>query len=193
MFENIKNKYNPYEIQNKKQNLIKINNMIKNIITYKEEIIKMIILIKEKYEVFFYLMNSICEIKLSLYLLKKCENDNKNLQLDEVFNSFKILESSLYEDYEKNLEFNEESVKNIIAYTAKLIKNNDNTKIFKFFLKQLIFFANKFRNENKKILICIENAKKLYESSNYIEGINIILRTLEIIKNSAKKNHILKI
>jgi len=94
----------------------------------------------------------------------------------------------------KNYAFNFKYVNEQIELLKQLVISYynacslDNT--MKYYLRCLIFSANKYRHEDKMIEESIQEAERLYQAKKYKEGFDYLFKTLEHIKLSAKVNHI---
>ena len=62
--------------------------------------------------------------------------------------------------------------------------------MMRYYLRCLIFSANKYRHEDKMIEASIQEAEKLYKDKKYTEGFDTLYKTLEHVKDSAKINHV---
>jgi septation ring formation regulator EzrA len=133
---------------------------------------------------------------MTLIQLNNCNsspNTSQNTINSNIKNLLMIIEDielKIKTDYEKNYLYAKEEINNILQQVPQLIDSYSLNNTLKYFLKRLLFFSNKFRNENDEIKKIIKNCETLYMQNKYTEGIDKLLVMLNNIKLSAHNNNI---
>lgn len=153
--------------------------------------------ITNKYQSSIVLINDLFDLQWTFVQLKSFNiaiddplNKNTISNIDQNLNKINELIVLINKNYAYNYEYvsNEiETLKQLVIsyYNACSL---DNT--MRYYLRCLIFSANKYRLEDKMIEASIQEAEKLYKNKKYREGFDVLYKTLEHIKDSAKINHI---
>ena len=176
-----------------------LNNLLVLIDQYKiweSRLIKFKNNIWNKYFLTIQLINDIYELQFAFnqfIIIKKELNpfDINSIQnLNENLSALNHLISLMQSNFETNYKEVYDAVtemKNDENNYYELIKKDI---VIKFYAQKLIFYTNRYRNENKEIENALSNAESLYNNKKFDEVIDEILPILENIKISAKLNHI---
>ncbi len=168
----------------------------KDVIKWQSNIINLWKDITSKYQSSIALINDLFDLQWTFTQLKNFKS-TINSQNEEIIKS---IDQSLIKINEliglirKNYAFNFKYVNEQIELLKQLVISYynacslDNT--MKYYLRCLIFSANKYRHEDKMIEDSIQEAERLYQVKKYKEGFDYLFKTLEHIKLSAKVNHI---
>lgn len=169
----------------------------KKVVTWQNNITNLWKDITNKYQSSIVLINDLFDLQWTFVQLKSFKiaiddplNKNTINNIDQNLNKIKELIVLINKNYAYNYEYvcNEiETLKQLVIsyYNACSL---DNT--IRYYLRCLIFSANKYRLEDKTIEASIQETEKLYKAKKYREGFDILYKTLEYIKDSAKINHV---
>lgn len=152
--------------------------------------------ITKKYQTSIVLINDLFDLQWTLSQILSYKNTINPHDKDAIANISENLETAnkLIDLIHKNYAFNYDYVCKTIETLKETIVSYYNDAYFDnimcYYLKSLIFSANKYRYEDKMIEDAITKAERLYQEKKYRDGINILYAVLEHIKNSAKINHI---
>ena len=168
----------------------------KDVIKWQSNIINLWKDITSKYQSSIALINDLFDLQWTFTQLKNFKS-TINSQNEEIIKSIDqnlIKINELIGLIRKNYAFNFKYVNEQIELLKQLVISYynacslDNTT--KYYLRCLIFSANKYRHEDKMIEDSIQEAERLYQAKKYKEGFDYLFKTLEHIKLSAKVNHI---
>ncbi len=168
----------------------------KDVIKWQSNIINLWKDITSKYQSSIALINDLFDLQWTFTQLKNFKS-TINSQNEEIIKSIDqnlIKINELIGLIRKNYAFNFKYVNEQIELLKQLVISYynacslDNT--MKYYLRCLIFSANKYRHEDKMIEDSIQEAERLYQAKKYKEGFDYLFKTLEHIKLSAKVNHI---
>lgn len=168
----------------------------KDVIKWQSNIINLWKDITSKYQSSIALINDLFDLQWTFTQLKNFKS-TINSQNEEIIKSIDqnlIKINELIGLIRKNYAFNFKYVNEQIELLKQLVISYynacslDNT--MKYYLRCLIFSANKYRHEDKMIEDSIQEAERLYQVKKYKEGFDYLFKTLEHIKLSAKVNHI---
>ncbi len=152
--------------------------------------------ITKKYQTSIVLINDLFDLQWTLSQILSYKNTINPHDKDAIANISENLETAnkLIDLIHKNYAFNYDYVCKTIETLKETIVSYYNDAYFDnimcYYLKSLIFSANKYRYEDKMIEDAITKAERLYQEKKYRDGIDILYAVLEHIKNSAKINHI---
>ena len=152
--------------------------------------------ITKKYQTSIVLINDLFDLQWTLSQILSYKNTINPHDKDAIANMSENLETAnkLIDLIHKNYAFNYDYVCKTIETLKETIVSYYNDAYFDnimcYYLKSLIFSANKYRYEDKMIEDAITKAERLYQEKKYRDGIDILYAVLEHIKNSAKINHI---
>jgi hypothetical protein len=183
-YSTLKKIYLKYEIVDKNKILAAINDFLEKLLFFKNEIRKLITNIKGKYEEFINLMNDICQVKLTLEQFLSANIDGftqeSSFSKRAVIYRDKVdeLEKKLKGGYEKNKVQIRKEIDEIKEQIPTVVNAYIFNSILKTYLRRLIFFTNKFRDEDKNIDNALYNAEKMYMQKKYIDGIELLIRIL---------------
>ncbi|MDR0341246.1 MAG: hypothetical protein LBH55_03170 [Mycoplasmataceae bacterium] len=192
----IENNYNNFNNFNRKNIFFDIQEVVALMLKFKKEMYFIFDEIKLKYNNFIWVIDNVCELKMTLIQLNNCNsspNTSQNTINSNIKNLLMIIEDielKIKTDYEKNYLYAKEEINNILQQVPQLIDSYSLNNTLKYFLKRLLFFSNKFRNENDEIKKIIKNCETLYMQNKYTEGIDKLLVMLNNIKLSAHNNNI---
>ncbi len=168
----------------------------KDVIKWQSNIINLWKDITNKYQSSITLINDLFDLQWTFTQLKNFKSVI-NSQNEGIINSIDqnlIKINELIQLIHKNYAFNFKYVNEQIDMLKQLVISYynacslDNT--MKYYLRCLIFSANKYRHEDKMIEESIQEAERLYQAKKHKEGFDYLYKTLEHIKLSAKVNHI---
>jgi len=152
--------------------------------------------ITKKYQTSIVLINDLFDLQWTLSQILSYKNTINPHDKDAIANISENLETAnkLIDLIHKNYAFNYDYVCKTIETLKETIVSYYNDAYFDnimcYYLKSLIFSANKYRYEDKMIEDAITKAERLYQEKKYRDGIDVLYAVLEHIKNSAKINHI---
>ena len=152
--------------------------------------------ITKKYQTSIVLINDLFDLQWTLSQILNYKNTINPHDKDAIANISENLETAnkLIDLIHKNYAFNYDYVCKTIETLKETIVSYYNDAYFDnimcYYLKSLIFSANKYRYEDKMIEDAIAKAERLYQEKKYRDGIDVLYAVLEHIKNSAKINHI---
>ena len=152
--------------------------------------------ITKKYQTSIVLINDLFDLQWTLSQILSYKNTINPHDKDAIANISENLETAnkLIDLIHKNYVFNYDYVCKTIETLKETIVSYYNDAYFDnimcYYLKSLIFSANKYRYEDKMIEDAITKAERLYQEKKYRDGIDVLYAVLEHIKNSAKINHI---
>ena len=152
--------------------------------------------ITKKYQTSIVLINDLFDLQWTLSQILSYKNTINTHDKDAIANISENLETAnkLIDLIHKNYAFNYDYVCKTIETLKETIVSYYNDAYFDnimcYYLKSLIFSANKYRYEDKMIEDAIAKAERLYQEKKYRDGIDVLYAVLEHIKNSAKINHI---
>ena len=152
--------------------------------------------ITKKYQTSIVLINDLFDLQWTLSQILSYKNTINPHDKDAIVNISENLETAnkLIDLIHKNYAFNYDYVCKTIETLKETIVSYYNDAYFDnimcYYLKSLIFSANKYRYEDKMIEDAITKAERLYQEKKYRDGIDVLYAVLEHIKNSAKINHI---
>lgn len=152
--------------------------------------------ITKKYQTSIVLINDLFDLQWTLSQILSYKNTINPHDKDAIANISENLETAnkLIDLIHKNYAFNYDYVSKTIETLKETIVSYYNDAYFDnimcYYLKSLIFSANKYRYEDKMIEDAITKAERLYQEKKYRDGIDVLYAVLEHIKNSAKINHI---
>ena len=152
--------------------------------------------ITKKYQTSIVLINDLFDLQWTLSQILSYKNTINTHDKDAIANISENLETAnkLIDLIHKNYAFNYDYVCKTIETLKETIVSYYNDAYFDnimcYYLKSLIFSANKYRYEDKMIEDAITKAERLYQEKKYRDGIDVLYAVLEHIKNSAKINHI---
>ena len=152
--------------------------------------------ITKKYQTSIVLINDLFDLQWTISQILSYKNTINPHDKDAIANMSENLETAnkLIDLIHKNYAFNYDYVCKTIETLKETIVSYYNDAYFDnimcYYLKSLIFSANKYRYEDKMIEDAITKAERLYQEKKYRDGIDILYAVLEHIKNSAKINHI---
>ena len=152
--------------------------------------------ITKKYQTSIVLINDLFDLQWTLSQILNYKNTINPHDKDAIANISENLETAnkLIDLIHKNYAFNYDYVCKTIETLKETIVSYYNDAYFDnimcYYLKSLIFSANKYRYEDKMIEDAITKAERLYQEKKYRDGIDVLYAVLEHIKNSAKINHI---
>ena len=152
--------------------------------------------ITKKYQTSIVLINDLFDLQWTLSQILSYKNTINPHDKDAIANISENLETAnkLIDLIHKNYAFNYDYVCKTIETLKETIVSYYNDAYFDnimcYYLKSLIFSANKYRYEDKMIEDAIAKAERLYQEKKYRDGIDVLYAVLEHIKNSAKINHI---
>ena len=152
--------------------------------------------ITKKYQTSIVLINDLFDLQWTLSQILSYKNTINPHDKDAIANILENLETAnkLIDLIHKNYAFNYDYVCKTIETLKETIVSYYNDAYFDnimcYYLKSLIFSANKYRYEDKMIEDAITKAERLYQEKKYRDGIDVLYAVLEHIKNSAKINHI---
>lgn len=152
--------------------------------------------ITKKYHTSIVLINDLFDLQWTLSQILSYKNTINPHDKDAIANISENLETAnkLIDLIHKNYAFNYDYVCKTIETLKETIVSYYNDAYFDnimcYYLKSLIFSANKYRYEDKMIEDAITKAERLYQEKKYRDGIDVLYAVLEHIKNSAKINHI---
>ena len=152
--------------------------------------------ITKKYQTSIVLINDLFDLQWTLSQILNYKNTINPHGKDAIANISENLETAnkLIDLIHKNYAFNYDYVCKTIETLKETIVSYYNDAYFDnimcYYLKSLIFSANKYRYEDKMIEDAITKAERLYQEKKYRDGIDVLYAVLEHIKNSAKINHI---
>ena len=186
-----------------KSNYIDRINFLKEILDFYKEVTKwqdeMTNLwsdITKKYQSSIVLINDLYDLQWTLSQLlnyKKTINPHDKESITNITENLATA-NNLIDLIHKNYAYNYEYVSKTIETLKQTIISYYNIAFYdnamRYYLKSLIFSANKYRYEDKTIEETIIKAEQLYQEKKYREGIDVLYAVLEHIKNSAKINHI---
>ena len=186
-----------------KSNYIDRINFLKEILDFYKEVTKwqdeMTNLwsdITKKYQSSIVLINDLYDLQWTLSQLlnyKKTINPHDKESVTNITENL-VTANKLIDLIHKNYAYNYEYVSKTIETLKQTIISYYNIAFYdnamRYYLKSLIFSANKYRYEDKAIEETIIKAEQLYQEKKYREGIDVLYAVLEHIKNSAKINHI---
>jgi len=168
----------------------------KDVIKWQSNIINLWKDITSKYQSSIALINDLFDLQWTFTQLKNFKS-TINSQNEEIIKSIDqnlIKINELIGLIRKNYAFNFKYVNEQIELLKQLVISYYNAcsldNIMKYYLRCLIFSANKYRHEDKMIEDSIQEAERLYQAKKYKEGFDHLFKTLEHIKLSAKVNHI---
>ena len=173
-----------------------ILNFYKNVVTWQTNINGLLKDITYKYQSSIILINDLFDLQWTFMQLKnfKIEINPHNTNIINNINQNLIKINQLIQLIHKNYAYNFKYVNEEIESLKQLVISYynvcslDNT--IKYYLRCLIFSANKYRHEDKMIEYSIQEVEKLYKDKRYKEGFDSLYKTLWHIKSSAKANHI---
>ena len=151
---------------------------------------------KVEYQTSIVLINDLFDLQWTLSQILSYKNTINPHDKDAIANISENLETAnkLIDLIHKNYAFNYDYVCKTIETLKETIVSYYNDAYFDnimcYYLKSLIFSANKYRYEDKMIEDAITKAERLYQEKKYRDGIDVLYAVLEHIKNSAKINHI---
>lgn len=168
----------------------------KDVIKWQSNIINLWKDITSKYQSSIALINDLFDLQWTFTQLKyfKSAINSQNEEIIKSIDQNLIKINELIGLIRKNYAFNFKYVNEQIELLKQLVISYynacslDNT--MKYYLRCLIFSANKYRHEDKMIEESIQEAERLYQAKKYKEGFDYLFKTLEHIKLSAKVNHI---
>ena len=152
--------------------------------------------ITKKYQTSIVLINDLFDLQWTLSQILSYKNTINPHDKDAIANISENLETAnkLIDLIHKNYAFNYDYVCKTIETLKETIVSYYNDAYFDnimcYYLKSLIFSANKYRYEDKMIEDAITKAERLYQEKKYRDGIDVLYAVLEHIKNSAKINDI---
>lgn len=165
------------------------DNWIQNLTKFCDEIY-------DKYKNSVNLINQIYELKwtaeqLQVYqqlLNPYDEITKKNISL--AISSIDQLIKAIKEDYLHNYAYAKNLITDIENNINSLYNSFISSKSLQIFAKNLLFFANKYRHEDKEIEQTINHCEELYQQKKYKDSLDSLIITLNKIKESAKISHV---
>ena len=149
-----------------------------------------------KYQSSIILINDLFDLQWAFIQLKNFEiginPHNKNIinNINQVLIKIDQLIQLIHKNYAYNFKYVNEEIESLkqLVISYYNVCSLDNT--IKYYLRCLIFSANKYRHEDKMIEHSIQEVEKLYKDKKYKEGFDSLYKTLRHVKSSAKVNHI---
>ena len=163
---------------------------------WQEEMTKLWDDITKKYQSSIVLINDLFDLQWTLSQILNYKKTINPHDKDAIANISENMETAnkLVDLIHKNYAYNYDYVcKSIETLKEAIVSYYNDTyfdNIMCYYLKSLIFTANKYRYEDKMIEEAITKAEVLYQEKKYRDGIDVLYAVLEHIKDSAKINHI---
>ena len=163
---------------------------------WQEEMTKLWSDITKKYQSSIVLINDLFDLQWTLSQIlnyKKTINPHDKDTIENISENLATA-NKMVDLIHKNYAYNYNYVcKTIEALKEAIVSYYNDTyfdNIMSYYLKCLIFSANKYRYEDKMIEEAITKAKSLYQEKKYRDGIDVLYAIIKHIKNSAKINHV---
>ncbi len=188
--------YKRFSTINRDDLLVRIKELLILIKDLKQKLDDLAIEINTKYKNSIILIDEIADVKLTLsqllgmkIKLNSSDEDSMN-SIRTTINKIEELERLINQDYFANYNsvFNE--VQEIKEQIIKIIQTCTFDETLKTYSQRMFIFLNKYRNEAKEIDDNLNLAERYYNSTNYSETLDILIETLQIIKDSSESNNI---
>lgn len=174
-----------------------ILNFYKEVVVWQNNITNLWKDITDKYQSSIILINDLFDLQWTFVQLKSFKNaiDNPSHQdtinsIDQNLNKINELIVLINKNYAYNYEYVTKEIKTLKQLVISYYNACSLDNMMRYYLRCLIFSANKYRHEDKMIEASIQEAEKLYKDKKYTEGFDTLYKTLEHIKDSAKINHV---
>lgn len=153
-------------------------------------------MISNQYRTSISIIDEITNIRLTLLQLLgiKIQSSNPDQQsidnIKKYLTQIDILQEKLEENYFENLNFVQMHFLRLQEEISILIQSSSYDETLKNYLQKMILFLNKYRNEANQIRETLDIAEENYRKKNYTDALDILIETLNQIKESAKTNKV---
>jgi hypothetical protein len=142
-----------------------------------------------KYNDYVNLISDLSTYKLFLYQILYIDKNTAEVVKKNI-DSINLITENISNNYDEFYLSTKIEIDRIKESCDKLIKSSNVTLTLKNFTRNLIFFANKYRNESENIDEIISLAEKKFKLEEYPESLDILIDLLEKIKISCETNDI---
>ncbi|MDR0986061.1 MAG: septation ring formation regulator EzrA [Mycoplasmataceae bacterium] len=196
-YQSLEKEYITYKSIERNQFLNSIAILANKILNWKRNFLGLAAEIKKKYIDSINIIDQLTNDKLVILQLLNNELlsdkvNEKNINLIKThFQQCDVLLEQLKSNYFKHYDNAKRQLNVIERDIDSLLTSFSNNDIFKGYAQRLIFFTNKYRNENTNISNNLTLAEQLYRKGEYQDAMNKLIKTLTEIKNSSKQSGII--